>query len=1035
MRHGRLAIAFHASQSGDVYARILWQFVFSVAFCRICTYCLYFESMVHSSNYELSASLQHRLSRLEKRMTQKYRQLSTKSPQRRTLRTIAAATSALVLSAISIGFSQTSVSAQTTSDIRAEYEFKQLRMGGGGFVTGLVINPSQPDRIFARTDVGGAYRWDAPTRTWSQMITTQSVRATPPKEPNGYRRVTAERLDNDYNVEGIAITPADSNLVLLAVGGETEDKLGRVLRSTDGGRTFSVGTQRWNMSGNNQVGGRTGAERMQLDPRNPAIGFLSTRRDGLWKTTDGGVTWTQVPTSVIPVGDKNAGVRFVEFDPTSPAVNGQTQRAYIGVGDVGIFEYNAASGSFTQIQDTAGFITDVSIGSDGLLWVSEGNRLKVWSPTTRTWTDRTPDNMSDAMVVVDPKNSQRIFVGNGGQQDGRFWRSLDGGQNWTPLNIAIAASRVPWLARSGEDNFMTSGRMVFNPNGELWFAQGAGVWTTTDLADDEVTWNENSVGIEELVPADIIAPPGGKTVSAVGDFHGFLHENIDAYPSKMFIGTSLGANTSLDYAGGNPQVIVAAGATTNLEYQGCGYGAPCNGLAGISRDGGRSWTPFTDKVRTSATGQLGDGRYQLSAGNVLVSADANSLLWVPSNNRAPAYSADGGQSWNTIGQLVGRDTNDRFVWSRRVADSDKVAPGTFYVNVRADGIWRLAISRDGGYSWADGAVLPVSQYPDYNVHGQVRSAPGKAGHVWVSGASAGLFRSSDFGATVQKVEAVQEAFNFGFGAPAPGASYPTVFAHARINDQWGIWRSTDEGASWQLIGDYPLGIYDGISVVNGDMNKLGRVYVGLGGNGFAYGEDTGAPISTVTTLPTTTLPTTTLPTTTANPTTVPPSTVPPSTAPPTTAGPTTVAATLVPTTTAAVPTCSDNLIINPGFEVDLSNWDSWDGDDKIVADARSGSGAWLVAGRGQFFTVTPGQKFDVSVWAKAGAEGWSAVGLDFFSTTDRIPNAGAEKQIRTETFTESRLSATAPTNAVRARVWAWSGNQVLTVDDWCVRAS
>jgi hypothetical protein len=371
------------------------------------------------------------------------------------------------------------------------------------------------------------------------------------------------------------------------------------------------------------------------------------------------------------------------------------------------------------------------------------------------------------------------------------------------------------------------------------------------------------------------------------------------------------------------------------------------------------------------------------------------------------------------------------VWSRRAADSDKVAPSTFYVNVRTDGVWRLAISRDGGYTWADGAVLPVSQFPDYNVHGQVRSAPGKAGHVWVSGASSGLFRSTDFGASVKRVEEVQEAFNFGFGAPAPGSSYPTVYAHARINNQWGVWRSTDEGASWQLLVDYPLGIYDGISVVNGDMNKFGRVYVGLGGNGFAYGDDTGAPISTVTTTSpsvttTTTLATTTVPSTKVLPTTVPPTTVSTTTVPPTT---------VAPTTTVAPASCSNNLLTNPGFEVDLSSWDTWGGDDRIVADARSGKGAWLVAGGGQFVTVTPGQKLDVSVWAKAGSSGWSAIGLDFFSPTDRIETDAADQQITSETYSKGKLSATVPANAIRARVWAWSGDRVLTVDDWCMTSS
>jgi len=46
--------------------------------------------------------------------------------------------------------------------------------------------------------------------------------------------------------------------------------------------------------------------------------------------------------------------------------------------------------------------------------------------------------------------------------------------------------------------------------------------------------------------------------------------------------------------------------------------------------------------------------------------------------------------------------------------------------------------------------------------------------------------------------------------------------------------SIDEGLNWTQIGVYPLGLFDWASVMEADMNKFGRLYVGFGGNGFIY---------------------------------------------------------------------------------------------------------------------------------------------------------------------------------------------------------
>lgn len=96
--------------------------------------------------------------------------------------------------------------------------------------------------------------------------------------------------------------------------------------------------------GGNMPGRGTG-ERLAVDPKNSQILYFGARSgNGLWKSTDGGATFSKVSSfeavgTFRPGAETDAyngdlqGLTFVTFDETSEAVDGATSRIFVGTAD------------------------------------------------------------------------------------------------------------------------------------------------------------------------------------------------------------------------------------------------------------------------------------------------------------------------------------------------------------------------------------------------------------------------------------------------------------------------------------------------------------------------------------------------------------------------------------------------------------------------------------------------------------------------------------------------------------------------------
>ncbi len=155
-------------------------------------------------------------------------------------------------------------------------------------------------------------------------------------------------------------------------------------------------------------------------------------------------------------------------------------------------------------------------------------------------------------------------------------------------------------------------------------------------------------------------------------------------------------------------------------------------------------------------------------------------------------------------------------------------------NGESKGLWRTS---NGGANWERMTAEEISPVSGFNSH--LKAVPNKAGNLFfttggLDGIDSPFRRSIDGGKTWTDVSGLTRVNAFGFGKAAPGQDYPAIFVAGKRNGEFGIYRSTDNTASWTRIARYPNQSLDAVRAVDGDKDVFGRVFLGFSGSGWAY---------------------------------------------------------------------------------------------------------------------------------------------------------------------------------------------------------
>ncbi len=739
------------------------------------------------------------------------------------------------------------LSAQS-SPILAPYKWSPVRIVAGGYIPGLIAHPTQPGLIYARTDIGSAYRWNPTTQQWIPL--------------------TDFHAPIDYNLQGpesIALDPTDPNRLYIAAGMYTGGEAA-ILASTDQGNTFTTNAVSFFMASNGDD--RSAGERLAVNPFQPSQLLMGTRSSGLWVSKDYAQSWAKVAGFPISFSSDGFGLQFVVFDPNN---NGTV---YVGAYTTSLVYRSADGGTTWSALPAVSWPYGVPnktrnptpnrgiLNPDGDLYVTFSDDrgpsnmaygvVEKYNPQTNSWTNVTPPDYLTSPrggfcgLTQDPTRAGTVAVATLDRwyPVDTVYVTHDGGNTWIDLGAVTSSGGVdgaqqgnyyfnpsvftpisPWLT-FGNTSYPTSPTPTAkfgwwmsallidptNPN-HLMFATGATLYATNNVSAADSgqapTWYVQGLGIEETAVTALISPTqGAHLLSGVGDIGGFRHDDFTKSPAGgMYTNPVFTTTDGMDWAGQNPQVVARVGVPNSTSNSQCNYG-------GYSTDGGNNWQPFD--------GCANGGNNNSNAGTIALDAYGTMMMWTtPSGSNAPQYSTDNGGGWSATSGLPYLLT----------PAADKVTPKLFYA---FDGANFYSTTTSGGTvftkvnqtKFPGGTGVPVANFA-------------RAGDLWLPLGGYGLYHSTDGGVTWKQVTNVSQANLVAVGAANPHArtGVQSIFLYGALSPSptLAIFRSDDNGSTWVRVND-DAHQYGGPTVMVADPRVYGRVYIGMNGRGIVYGD-------------------------------------------------------------------------------------------------------------------------------------------------------------------------------------------------------
>lgn len=612
-----------------------------------------------------------------------------------------------------------------------------------------------------------------------------------------WRPMTDKVKDMSPSIGAIAVAPSDPNVIYAATGeacirGDIIAGNG-VYKSIDAGKT-------WNFVGLRDT---RAIGRILVNPKNPDIALVAALGHpfgpnadrGIFRTTDGGKTWTKVLFK-----DENTGGIDLSFDPNNAntifASLWQARRMPWGLdsGGPGSGIYRSTDGGNTWKHLNGHGLPEGIMGRIGVAAAYSGNRVWALIEADKGGLFRSDDGGENWTLVngdrqyrqrafyythvfADPKSADGVYILNTG-----MYRSNDGGKSFRPIRVPHGDNHGLWIDPTDPERMIES-----NDGGANVSTNGGASWTTQanqptaqfyHIATDNrfpywlygAQQDNTSVGIASAAPGGIdrtdwhpvgggesgyVAPdPSDPEIVYAGSYGGEItrydhhteeEQNVTPWPINPIGSGAVDQKYRFQWT----EPIVFSPHSPNTLY----FAAQ---VLFKTTDGGMNWQIISPDLTRN------DKSKQVSAGGPITKDNS------------------GVEVYDTIFSVVESPVQKDLIW----AGSD-------------DGL--IHITRDGGKSWQN--ITPKNM-PEWGTVSMIEASPYDAGTAYVAvqrhkldDFAPYIFKTSDFGKTWTSLIKGIPADDYVHAVREDRKRKGLLYAAT----EKGVYISFNDGANWQAL--------------------------------------------------------------------------------------------------------------------------------------------------------------------------------------------------------------------------------------------